>query len=326
MVLSQKSLLLHFFFLTFFRIRLYCVPQENFMNKRINDITHQAFAKLGKEKLLHEYCKSIHQMLGLVIDFISAEDANLRLTDGTNFSPYCDALRKNKAGHDACMQCDIANAHLAEIEKKPRYYRCHAGLYEIVVPLFDSIGTYLGCLTSGQFLLQGHLAASKDELKTLAKLYGINFSALTRYYAKSPVLTETQLEGITGYLQIIGRHLTGLRENLIYLEKINPPEKIEEIRKFIEKNYQKRLTVQHVAQKFYISSSSLSHQFKKEMNVSFNQYLNSFRITKAKELLEDSELSISEIATLTGFGSISQFDRVFLSETGISPKNYRKSN
>ena len=49
-------------------------------------------------------------------------------------------------------------------------------------------------------------------------------------------------------------------------------------------------------------------------------------LQKARELLEDTRLQISEIAMLTGFGSISQFNRCFLAGTGMSAKNYRMKN
>ena len=60
-------------------------------------------------------------------------------------------------------------------------------------------------------------------------------------------------------------------------------------------------------------------------NVSFTDYINAFRVNKAKEMLSDTRLSVSEIAMMTGFGSISQFNRVFLAETGMSAKKYRQA-
>lgn len=284
----------------------------------------QAFARLGNEKLLHQYCEIIYKLLGLVIDFISAEDETLRLSGGSNFNPCCTAIRKVPAGFEACHRCDVANGQLAALQKHPRCYRCHAGLYEIIVPLFDSRGVYLGSLTSGQFHLAGSPRAGRRKISELAAKLNIDPDRLYEDYLKSRELSQKQLEGVIEYLEIIGRHLTGLHENLIFLEKINTPGKIESIRRYIEKHYRERLSLEDVAQKFYISSSSLAHSFKKEMNIPFNAYVNSFRVNEVKKQLADTKLSISEIALNCGFGSIAQFNRVFRAETGITAGQYRR--
>lgn len=293
---------------------------------REKNITSQAFARLGNEKLLHEYCDILHKLMGLVVDFISADDETLRLSGGSNFNAYCAAIRENPKGFSACHQCDVIHAFRGAKNQEAICYRCHAGLYEVVFPLFDSKKIYLGCLTSGQFHLQHEPQSSETEIHHLARQFQLVPEPLYAAYQQSPVLTKEQLDGVIRYLQIIGRLLTGVREHLIFLEKINTPEKIESIRKYIEENYTGKLLLKEVARKFYVSPSFLSHNFKKELNVSFVDYINAFRIKKARELLEDTRLQISEIAMLTGFGSISQFNRCFLAGTGMSAKNYRMKN
>ena len=287
-------------------------------------ISPEVFAKLGREKHLHEYCGIIFKLLGLVIDYISADDRTLRLSSGARFNPFCSALRGAPAGQARCSECDIANARLAARKKAPVCYRCHAGLHEVVVPLFDHQGTYLGCMTSGQFHLENSERASSADIRKLAEECGLDPLELQNAYDNSLAVTTLQLEGIIEYLSMIGRHLTGLHENLIYMDKINTPAKIEVIKKYMEENYRSRLTLGAVAKKHYISPGGLAHAFKKEMNVTFINYLNSFRVTKARELLEHTALSVGEIAYNTGFGSVSQFNRVFKVFTGKSPGEYRK--
>ena len=291
--------------------------------RKIRGISEEVFAKLGREKLLHDYCNVIFKMLGLVIDYISAEDQTLRLSSGARFNPYCTALRNTPMGCKACTECDISNARRAAREKKSICYRCHAGLYEVVVPLFDSHGNYLGGMTSGQFHLNGEHLLSEEAVNTIAEQYGINAETLYRDYCSSLSVTGIQVEGITEFLAIIGKHLTGLHGNLIFLSKINTPAKIELIKKYIEDNYFQQLSVEEAARRHSMSPSNLAHMFKRELNVSFNRYLNSFRISKAKEMLENTDLNISEIAFAAGFGSISQFNRQFRSVTGCSAGEYR---
>ena len=53
-------------------------------------------------------------------------------------------------------------------------------------------------------------------------------------------------------------------------------------------------------------------------------YINSLRIRKACEMLTYTDLFISEIAAMNGFGSISQFNRVFQAQKGMTPSQYRR--
>ena len=57
-----------------------------------------------------------------------------------------------------------------------------------------------------------------------------------------------------------------------------------------------------------------------------HQYLSARRICVAKQLLEESNLSLSEIAVEVGFGGVSAFGRMFKQQVGCSPSTYRRAN
>ena len=293
--------------------------------KSSKSITEEAFARLGKEKLMQEYSEIIFKLTGLVIDFISAEGVTRLVSHGTNFNPFCALMQSCKGGAEACVQCDIDNASAAAELKKPVCYTCHGGLHEIVVPVYDENGNYLGCLTSGQFHLSNAPYLSKESIYNMAEKYGIDADELYNSYKSSNSLTQTQVEGIIAYLNIISHHLTGIREHLIFMEKINVPDIISEVKKYIDEHFDANVSIKQIAERFHISPSNLAHKFKENTNVSFQRYINFRRFTKAKEMLQETTLSISEIAYACGFGSISQFNRNFRSASGISPSEYRKN-
>ncbi|MBQ7208939.1 MAG: PocR ligand-binding domain-containing protein [Lentisphaeria bacterium] len=292
---------------------------------RNNTITAQAFARLGGEKQLQEYSKIIFQLLGLVIDFISADGETLRISRGVNFNSYCAALRATPAGREICSKCDMDHARAAAAERKNICYACSAGLHEILVPLFDSRGEYIGAMTSGQFHLDGQPLFSRENVAELARGCGLDPEKMWKLYRRSITLSALQAEGVTGYLEIIGRHLTGIRENLILMDRIDTPDKVAEIKKYVEKNCMHRLTVEQVSRKFYLSPDYLSHLFSRKVHVSFHRYLALCRIIRARNMLAETSLSASEIAYASGFGSISQFNRAFKAETGRSPGAYRRA-
>ncbi len=72
-----------------------------------------------------------------------------------------------------------------------------------------------------------------------------------------------------------------------------------------------------------VSYSTFRHSFKKQTGISPVQFQNSIRINRAQDLLSSTDLSVSEIAQLTGFESIYYFSRLFKKKTALSPKEYR---
>ena len=78
-----------------------------------------------------------------------------------------------------------------------------------------------------------------------------------------------------------------------------------------------------VAKSVHISPNYLSERFKEVTGVNFVDYIARHRIEKARELLQNLNLRISEIAFAVGFQSLSQFNRVFRKLAGKSPTAYR---
>jgi AraC-like DNA-binding protein len=103
------------------------------------------------------------------------------------------------------------------------------------------------------------------------------------------------------------------------------PVEIWKARKFIEQHSAEELSLTKVAKAVNISANYLSEKFKKVTGVNFVYYIARTRIEKARALLEDVDLRISEIAFAVGFQSLSQFNRVFKTLSGKSPTEFRGS-
>ena len=94
---------------------------------------------------------------------------------------------------------------------------------------------------------------------------------------------------------------------------------------FIYKNYSnKKLIINQIADHLLLSATHLSVLFKKETNMTINEYITDIRIKKAKELLDDGSLKVYEVASLVGYGSSQYFSQIFFNMTGLNPNDYRK--
>jgi YesN/AraC family two-component response regulator len=94
---------------------------------------------------------------------------------------------------------------------------------------------------------------------------------------------------------------------------------------WIKINLSNNISLQDVAAKFNFNKNYLAKLFKQRMGVTLNEYINTLRMTKAKELLTQSELSIKEIAYSVGFEDEKYFMRLFKRSEMVTAKQYRNT-
>lgn len=113
---------------------------------------------------------------------------------------------------------------------------------------------------------------------------------------------------------------------LYHKDRINKDKKIiDEIKQFLEDNYQHDIKLHHISERFYFSREYISRKFKQEFNENITDYIVNIRMTKAKELLAYSNLSIRQISNLVGYQDEKYFSKVFKKYEGFTPNDYRKS-
>lgn len=93
---------------------------------------------------------------------------------------------------------------------------------------------------------------------------------------------------------------------------------------YIQNHYTDKLTLEDLAEEFHLSPKYISRYFKQHFSLAFSSYVMHLRLSCAKNLLETTENSVTEIALLSGFPNVSHFIRSFRQAYEISPLQYRK--
>lgn len=102
------------------------------------------------------------------------------------------------------------------------------------------------------------------------------------------------------------------------------PDLVELIKRYLERNIGKRLTLDDVSKKFNYSRSFICKIFKEETGESLITYFNRIKIEEAMRLLRETDRRASEISELLGFSEPKYFGAIFKKQVGISPASYRK--
>lgn len=98
------------------------------------------------------------------------------------------------------------------------------------------------------------------------------------------------------------------------------------IKRYIDLHFKESLTLEQLSEEAHMNKYYLSHAFKREYGVSPINYLISRRVEESKYLLAETDLSMSQIAQLLGFSSLSYFSQVFRKSQDISPMEFRQNS
>ncbi len=97
-----------------------------------------------------------------------------------------------------------------------------------------------------------------------------------------------------------------------------------QVRDYLDQNFTQKITLDHLAECFFMNKYYLSHMFKDQFGVTVVEYLLNLRITHAKQLLRFSSLTAEAVGAACGMPDANYFSRVFRKLEGISPSEYRR--
>lgn len=109
-----------------------------------------------------------------------------------------------------------------------------------------------------------------------------------------------------------------------YLTMVKGKDLIPEIKDYIEQNCQNDLSLSVIADEFALSPKYLSNIFKKFTGTNISHYINITRISRARTMLEQTDISVQDVSYLCGFSDCSYFTKVFKKHTGLSPSEYKQ--
>ncbi len=136
-----------------------------------------------------------------------------------------------------------------------------------------------------------------------------------------------------GVAAVLGKGLFSVQEVLSQVETALSHSKrlsgqasqtVRQAMAFIHEHYAEPISRADLARHVSITERYLTHCFRQEMNITPMAYINRYRVKRAKMLLEQGNLNVTEVALAVGFSDGSYFSRVFRDEVGLTPATYQR--
>jgi AraC-like DNA-binding protein/ligand-binding sensor protein len=277
---------------------------------------------LTASQLYKEYERSFSEITGLPLTLRPVESWQLPHHSKRFENPFCALMADNSRSCAACLRVQQELAETASNE--PKTVTCPAGLCDMAVPL--RLGNRLvGFLVTGQVFRKKPTAAAFDRAAKLVSEWGIKaeLQELREAFFGTRVLSTQQHDSIIKLLAIFAQHLTVLCNQIVVQQENLEPPVIKRAKAYIEEHQSDELPLSQVAKASNTSTFYFCKIFKKFTGVNFTEYVSRVRIERARGLLLNQNLRVSEIAFETGFQSLTHFNRVFKKINGQSPTEFR---
>ena len=277
---------------------------------------------LVHSKIYQDYERAFSEATGLPVALRSVESWQLPHHGKRSENPFCGLMAQKSRACAACLQVQQKLSETATHE--PQTVTCLLGLCDTAVPV--RMGDRLiGFLQTGQVFSRKPSEAQFNRVVKQVAEWGLQIdrSTLREAYFSSRVLTPKQHESVVKLLAIFAQHLSMISNQVVVQQGNAEPPVIARAKQFIQEHQSDDLSLGQVAKAVNTSTFYFCKMFKKITGINFTDYLSRVRIEKAKNLLLNPNLRISEIAYEVGFQSLTHFNRVFKKIIGQSPTQYR---
>jgi AraC-like DNA-binding protein len=287
------------------------------MNDKIDTIE-----KLTSSKIYQDYEAAFCETTRLPVSLRPVESWQLPHHGRRNENAFCGLMAQRSKSCAACLQTQQRLTNLAQTEAQT--VTCAHGLSDTAVPVRMG-DRAIGFLQTGQVFRKAPTAAQFDRTAKLASDWGVTArrEQLKEAYFKTPVVSSKQHASVVRLLSIFAQHLSMISNQIVLQQQNSELPVVTRAKEYIRQNQTEDLSLTRVAKAVNTSSFYFCKLFKKSTGLNFTDYVSRVRIEKAKNLLLNPNLRISEIAYEVGFQSLTHFNRVFKKIIGQAPTEYR---
>jgi AraC-like DNA-binding protein len=289
----------------------------------MNPIT---FADLVRWPVIQSYGNSYRKVTGMSLKMVPPIESRTRLCFGEFENPFCSLVTQTPAGCEACLECGRRAQRSAGKKLVAQQISCFAGLTDIAVPVVVN-GRHAATLISGQVFRRP--ATERDfqmVMKMLQTAPDADWEKRTRKaYFETAVVTPDRFQAMVHLLNVFAQYLADYASRHAISASADEPKPVASAKQFVLTHAEEPINLAQVVRHVNVNRFYFCRLFKKATNMTLTEYVARVRVEKAKTLLGNPALRISEIVFAAGFGSIPQFNSVFKRIAGMPATEYRET-
>ena len=267
---------------------------------------------------LSELLNNLQLLTGIWVNIFDADGKDIRLFG--NASAFCQRIQADPEGRRRCEDCDARAVERCAALGRAYQYRCHAGLKEIVVPIYDQ-GVPIAYMVFGQLLDD---TPQKQQWEATVKTlgwYGGDMLELKDAFGQIRQYSEREIKAFTEILEALTHYV--LLEGMIHSAQYTDQQKLE---MYIDQHYMEKLSLKQISRDLNMGTTKLCAVAKKlSGDGSVTRLISQRRVQAAKRLLLREDIPISSVAERVGFSDYNYFTKIFKAIEGVTPSAFLKT-
>jgi AraC-like DNA-binding protein len=279
--------------------------------------------QLGRLRIYQDYEQAFGKTTKLPLELSSIETwREVHRLRSKYANPFCAILARSSKICVACLEAQrkLTGANVSDTQT----VTCFAGLTSTSVPvkLEERVVAFL---QTGQVFRRTPSTKRFKKIATQLISWGmkVNLARLEDAYFHSRVVSPSQYRAIVRLLEIFAEHLALIANHIALQRYQKDSPMIRHAKDYVASHHSEPIKLKQIARALNISTFHFCRRFKQTTGLTFVEYLSRVRIEKAKMLLQNNNLRVSEIAYEVGFQTLTHFNRTFRKLVGHSPTEYR---
>lgn len=285
-----------------------------------------AFEDLARLPVIPFYETAFRKATGVALKVVPPGDCRPGLDFRSTGNAFCALAACAPASAAACLETEgqLQRSVSRKLAQQQAY--CYAGLTVVAVPILVG-GQHVATLMSGQVFRR---EPTERDFQLVVKMLGDGVDAdwlkqARKTYFETPVLTAERFQAALQLLNVFAQYVTEFASRQALASIAPEPEAVASAKQFVQDHVEEPITLDQVIEHVHVSRFYFCKLFKKATGMTLTEYVARVRVEKAKSLLVDPSLRISEVVFAAGFGSVPRFNTVFRAHVGMAPTEYRAS-
>jgi len=227
---------------------------------------------------------------------------------------FCRTVQNSPEGKQRCCQSDCALLRKCAESGMVERHTCHAGLIDVAVPIVwdDQVVGHL---------ILGQMKSSTDFDQIFPLLSGLELDRdqMKACYNRLRVFSEEHVQSVANVAIMLTKY--------ILLNDIFHPtydRNVIAAANYIRSHLDGEILISELCESIHVSKSVLYKSFRRYLNCTVNEYIQTERVKRARWLILNHDMSMEEISRQVGFSELSYFCKIFKKVVGQTPLQYKK--